>query len=119
MSADAPTAGIAVVVVTHRSGATIAACLARLLAARDVAAVVQRHALADARLRFVANPDNPGFAVACNQGAQDLQARGGWPWLALVNPDCLVALDTLARLRDAAVRLGGEALVGADLVDEA
>jgi len=125
--------GIDVVVVTHRSEATIDACLARLRAAHGVAAVgivdnasddatmaiVQRHAVADARLRFVANPDNPGFAVACNQGAAELRGRGAAGWLAFVNPDCLVEPGTLAALRDAARRLGGDALVGADLVDEA
>ena len=123
MNADA----IDVVVVTHASEETIDACLARLRAAAGVAAVrvvdnasrddtlaiVQRHALADPRVRFIANPDNPGFAVACNQGA----ASGDAPWLAFVNPDCLVEPDSLARLRDHAREAGG-ALVGADLVGE-
>jgi GT2 family glycosyltransferase len=76
-------------------------------------AIVQRHAAADARVRFVASPDNPGFAVACNQGARAADA----PWLAFVNPDCLVEPDSLARLRAHAAALG-EALIGADLVDE-
>src|SRR5690606_15358536 len=81
----------------------------------DTLAVVQRHALADARLRFIANPDNPGFATACNQGAADSDA----PWLAFVNPDCVVEPDTFARLLAHARGLAGEALLGADLVDEA
>ena len=119
---------IAAIVVTHQSAATIEECLSRLRAAAGVAeirvvdnasgddtlAVVQRHAAADPRLRFIANPDNPGFAVACNQGAADSQA----PWLAFVNPDCLVEADSLVRLRAHAGTLG-EALLGADLVDEA
>ena len=42
--------------------------------------IVQRYALSDPRVHFVANPDNPGFAVACNQGAADSDA----PWLAFV-----------------------------------
>lgn len=121
-------AAIAVVVVSHRSGSTIDDCLARLRAADDVAqvrvvdnasddgtlAIVQRHAAADPRVRFIANPDNPGFATACNQGARACDA----PWLAFVNPDCLVEPDTLARLRAHATALDG-ALLGADLVDEA
>ncbi len=119
---------IAAIVVTHQSAGTIEECLSRLRAAVGVAeirvvdnasgddtlAVVQRHAAADPRLRFIANPDNPGFAVACNQGAADSHA----PWLAFVNPDCLVEVDSLARLRVHAERLG-ETLLGADLVDEA
>ena len=123
MNADA----IDAVVVTHASEETIDECLARLRAAAGVAAVrvvdnasrddtlaiVQRHALADPRVRFIANPDNPGFAAACNQGAAACDA----PWLAFVNPDCLVEPDSLARLRDHARDAGG-ALVGADLVGE-
>lgn len=76
--------------------------------------MVQRHAVADPRLRFIANPDNPGFATACNQGAADSQA----PWLAFVNPDCLVEADTFPRLLRHAGDAGGNVLLGADLVDE-
>lgn len=120
--------GIAAIVVSHESGASIAACLARLRAAAgvvdirvvdnastdDTLAVVQRHALDDPRLRFVANPDNPGFATACNQGAADSAA----PWLAFVNPDCMVDAGTLATLLRHAEDHGGDVLLGADLVDE-
>lgn len=122
-------AGISVIVVAYRSAATIGECLDRLRAADgvtqirvidnasddDTLTIVQRHALADPRVRFVANPDNPGFAVACNQGAGASDA----PWLAFVNPDCLVGPDSLARLRTHAQSRAGEVLLGADLVDEA
>ena len=133
-SSDSPAAatgqdGIAVVVVTYRSAETIDDCLQRLRAAEGVAAIrvvdnqsgddtleiVQRHAMADARVRFIANPDNPGFAVACNQGARD--ANGDAGWLAFVNPDCLVERDTLSQLR-ALARDRGDILLGADLIDE-
>ncbi len=121
--------GIAAVVVTHHSASTIDDCLARLRGATgvvairvvdnasgdDTVAVVQRHAAADPRVHFIANPDNPGFATACNQGAADAGDAAGW--LAFVNPDCLVDSGSLARLREHARALGG-ALVGADLVGE-
>ncbi|KAF1717269.1 glycosyltransferase family 2 protein [Pseudoxanthomonas wuyuanensis] len=120
---------IAAVVVSHESGSTLDTCLTRLRAAAEVSEIrvvdnasqddtleiVQRHALADARVRFIANPDNPGFAVGCNQGAADSRA----PWLAFVNPDLMVEADTLSRLRSHAEELGGNALLGVDLVDEA
>ena len=124
---NAGIAGIAAIVVTHQSAETIGECLQRLRAAEGVAEIrvvdndsrdgtleiVQRQAIADPRIRFIANPDNPGFAVACNQGAADSQAT----WLAFVNPDCFVEADSLARLRDHAASLG-DALLGVDLVGE-
>lgn len=121
--------GICVVVVSYRSAQTIDACLARLRAAAgvgricvvdngsddDTLAIVQRHAAQDPRLTFIANPDNPGFAVACNQGAHDAGTR----WLAFINPDCLPEPDALMRLQAHARAVGGDVLLGADLVDEA
>ena len=128
MTAD----GIAAIVVTHDSEETLDACLSRLRDAEGVVEirvvdnnsrdasmeVAQRHALADPRLRFIANPDNPGFAVACNQGAAASTAA----WLGFVNPDCFVEGDSLSWLltHAAAIRLrdGVDALLGADLVGE-
>lgn len=125
-------ASIAAIVVGYQSETTIDDCLARLRASEGVAAIrvvdnnstdatldiVQRHAIADPRVRFIANLDNPGFAVGCNQGAADLADASVSPtWLAFVNPDCLLEPDALARLRALAAP-HGEALVGADLVDE-
>lgn len=125
-------ADIAAIVVAYRSAETIDHCLRRLRAAEGVAQIrvvdngstdgtleiVQRHALADPRVRFIANPDNPGFGTACNQGAFASEST----WLAFVNPDCLVEPDTLSRLRAYAQACAGEtgrdALLGVDLVDE-
>lgn len=121
------TGDIAAVVVTYRSLETVEPCLRRLLDADGVGAVrvvdngsddgtlalVQRLAAREPRLKFIANPDNPGFAVACNQGARACDA----PWIAFVNPDCLVEHDTLVRLRDACRALG-PALVGCELLDD-
>ena len=85
--------GIAAVVVTHHSATTIDACLARLRTADgvvairvvdnasgdDTVAVVQRHAAADARVHFIANPDNPGFATALVAGGGEAGVVGvGW-----------------------------------------
>ncbi|TWI14208.1 glycosyltransferase family 2 protein [Aerolutibacter ruishenii] len=121
-------AGVGAVVVTYQSASTIDDCLARLRQAEGITAirvvdnqsaddtleVVQRHALADPRVRFIANPDNPGFSVACNQGARDLDT----PWLVFVNPDCLVERDSVRRML-ALAPTTPPTLVGADLVDEA
>ncbi len=128
MTSSPERGGIAVVVVSHESASSIDDCLMRLRMANDVDEIrvvdnasrdgtldlVQRHALQDARVKFIANPDNPGFAVGCNQGARDSTA----PWLAFVNPDLMVEADTLSRLRLHASTVPGQALLGVDLVDE-
>ena len=81
--------GIAAIVVSYDSEETLDDCLQRLRHADGVTEIrvvdnnssdgsleiVQRHAVMDPRLHFIANPDNPGFAIACNQGAAD--SRGG------------------------------------------
>jgi len=74
---------------------------------------VQRHASHDPRVRFVGNPDNPGFAAANNQGVADSHS----PWLAFINPDLMVEPDTLAELRRRAEALG-DCLLGVEQVDE-
>ncbi|NLB58706.1 MAG: glycosyltransferase family 2 protein [Gammaproteobacteria bacterium] len=135
--------GIAAVVVTYESASTIGECLDRLRAADGIVqvrvvdnassdetvAIIQRHATADARVRFIANPDNPGFGTACNQGVAAVDPAGA-EWIALVNLDLMVEPDTLARMAALAVEgAGGEGggqdcdglpcvLLGADLVGE-
>jgi hypothetical protein len=118
---------IAVVIVSYQSASTLDACLARLRAAAEVAEIrvvdnnsddgtldiVQRHASADPRVRFIANPDNPGFAAANNQGVADSHA----PWLAFINPDLMVGPDTLALLRARGESLG-DCVLGVEQVDE-
>jgi N-acetylglucosaminyl-diphospho-decaprenol L-rhamnosyltransferase len=122
------TAAIVAIVVTYQSASTLDDCLTRLRAAADVAEIrvvdnnssdgtldiVQRHASADPRVHFIANPDNPGFAAANNQGVADSRAS----WLAFINPDLLVDVDTLAELRRRGEALG-DCLLGVEQVDEA
>jgi len=120
-------AAIAAIVVTYQSGSTIDACLSRLRQAQDIAEIrvidngsldgtldiVQRHASHDPRVRFVGNPDNPGFAAANNQGVADSQS----PWLAFINPDLMIEPDTLTELRSRGEVLG-DCLLGVEQVDE-
>lgn len=120
---------IAAVVVSYYSATTLGDCLDRLLAAAGVGAVIvvdnasgdasvaiaKARAAADARVQVIANADNPGFGSGCNQGA----ARCTLPWLALVNPDCLLAADDLTQLRELAQQHSDAGVIGADLVDAA
>ncbi len=112
-----------VVVVAHDSGAILGDCVARVLAqsvpVRLVVVDNGSHdgALAalpdDARLVRIRNPDNPGFAVACNQGA----ATGSAAWVLFLNPDCLLQPDTIALLLVRAQAEPALALLGADVRD--
>ncbi|WP_329846057.1 glycosyltransferase family 2 protein [Stenotrophomonas sepilia] len=120
-------AAIAAIVVTYQSGSTIDACLSRLRQAQDIAEIrvidngsldgtldiVQRHASHDPRVRFVGNPDNPGFAAANNQGVADSHS----PWLAFINPDLMIEPDTLTEVRSRGEVLG-DCLLGVEQVDE-
>jgi N-acetylglucosaminyl-diphospho-decaprenol L-rhamnosyltransferase len=118
---------IVAVVVTYQSSTTIEDCLQRLRDARGIAEIrvvdngstddtvdiLQRHASHDPRVRFIANPDNPGFAAANNQGVGDSSS----PWLAFINPDVMVEAETLALLCERAQALG-DCLLGVEQVDE-
>lgn len=118
---------IVAVVVTYQSSTTIEDCLQRLREARGIAEIrvvdngstddtvdiLQRHASHDPRVRFIANPDNPGFAAANNQGAGDSSS----PWLAFINPDVMVEAETLVLLCERAQALG-DCLLGVEQVDE-
>lgn len=124
MTADV---GVRVVVVSHDSAATIATCLHRLLCAQAVAevvvvdnasrddtvAIVSHLARTEPRLRVQAHPDNPGFAVGCNAGALGCPHR----WLAFVNPDCYVEVDTFVRLLALADERPGLGALGCVQVD--
>ena len=116
---------VAAVVVNYHAGAVLADCLQRLLACPELVelALVDNGSepaetdsllarLADPRVRRLAQPENPGFAVACNRGARMVHA----PWIAFVNPDCLVEADTFTRLLAHAAdeQLG---VLGVQLVD--
>ena len=58
------------------------------------------------------NKDNSGFAVACNQGAQ----QGKAPVIAFVNPDCLLEAGQIERLV-AELENSENALMGCHVVD--
>ena len=116
---------VTVVVVTHNSASTLSRCLHAALAQVAVSALVVvdngstdqwRDALPpDARLIRVENRDNPGFAVACNQGAALAQTQ----WLLFLNPDCFLENDSLRRLLNLADSKPALAALGAELIDAA
>jgi GT2 family glycosyltransferase len=119
---------VGVVVVTFNSERTIARCLELLLSSSVVArlvvvdnhssdgtgAVLELFAKVNPEITLVRNPDNRGFASACNQGASALST----PWVAFINPDCFVTRDTLARLVRHGLSRAGAGLLGVDMTNE-
>lgn len=116
-----------VIVVAADSGDDLGRCVACVLdgaapvevlvsdnASSDgsVDAVAARWA-GDARLRIVRNGVNLGFGAGCNRAAE--LARGDA--LLLLNPDCLLEADALARLRAHLAADAGIGLLGACIVD--
>lgn len=116
-----------VVIVTADSGPIVHDSVARVLASNVPVDVVlvdnastdgtierlrERHA-DEPRLRMLRNAENLGFGRACNLGAG--VARGDA--LLFLNPDCLLAADTLARLREIAAAHPAAGLIGVCVED--
>ena len=117
------TAPVSVIVVAHDSGEDLARCAQGVLAQAEALELVVvdnasrdgslRQLPAEPRVRLVLNPDNRGFARACNQGAE--LARGDL--LLFLNPDCVLPAGALAALLQAMRSRPGIGVLGAQLLD--
>lgn len=115
---------LSVVVVSHDSDTVLARCLESLRLQRGVQVEIVLVDNGSRRPpenmqgvdRLLRNQGNPGFAVACNQGA----AQASAPWLLFLNPDCFPAPDDLARLLaigESANRDGSLGVLGVQLLN--
>ena len=126
---NASSAGLTSVIITAAdSGDDLAACVERVAASSTpVEIIVSDNASADGsvdavqacwkndeRVRIVRNSANLGFGTACNRGAA--VARGDV--LLMLNPDCLVEVDTIKILRERLASDSTIGAVGAIIVDE-
>lgn len=122
MSADA--ARCHVVIVTHNSEFGFARCIRALQQQVGLTldiVVVDNGSLVDPAtlledaggIRWLRNQGNPGFAVACNQGAALTRCE----WLLFLNPDCLLGPTAVADLLRVAQSRTGEGLLGAQLLE--
>ncbi|EQD65894.1 glycosyl transferase, group 2 family protein [mine drainage metagenome] len=122
MASDTPRVSVLMVLADSGDGALDAA--RRALAAPECAELIvldnaSRDGIAQrlareyadaARVRVLELGANLGFGAAMNRGAAVAQGD----WLLLLNPDCLLAADSVSRLLDAAQ---GGALAGAIVCD--
>jgi GT2 family glycosyltransferase len=112
---------MSVVLVTHNSNDVLPRCLAALAAQRglrlEVVVIDNGSTIKPAGIEGVAqlvhNQDNPGFAVACNQGARLARA----PWLLFLNPDCFPGPDDLLQLLQIATAHPQVGILGAQLLE--
>lgn len=108
-------ARVAVVVVSYETRETLLEGLAALQGEPATSVVVVDNASRDGSVaavrerfpsvRLIANPENVGFARACNQGARE----SATPFLLFLNPDATLApgsLRTLTALLEARPRVG-------------
>ncbi|HEX5354271.1 MAG TPA: glycosyltransferase family 2 protein [Rhodanobacteraceae bacterium] len=116
-----------VIVVAADSGVSLRECVSRALASsvpvelilvdnasRDGVPQAVAHAYQnDERVRVVYNHANLGFGPAANIGAR--QARGDA--VVLLNPDCMMEPDTLARMLDVLQAYPDAGVVGAVVCD--
>jgi GT2 family glycosyltransferase len=118
---------LTVIIVSYNTRDLLLQCLSAVLAgvgSLTVDVVVVDNASEDGsadavaqrfpQVRLIRNPDNRGFAAACNQGLAEAQGR----YLLLLNPDTLVASNALADMAaflDNNPRVGA---VGAQLIHE-
>lgn len=70
--------------------------------------------LKDPRARVIRNPDNRGYAAACNQGAADFAGD----LICLLNPDSVLPIDALTQVRRWMGAEDGPALAGVNVVDD-
>lgn len=121
-------APVSVIIVAADSGPSLRECVLRALASgADVEVVVVDNASSDgvpqalarahendAHLRVVYNHANLGFGRAVNMGARTAQGDA----LLVLNPDCLLGADTLARLLGVLHAHPDAGVVGAVVCDE-
>lgn len=103
-----------VIIVSFNSGETLSACVRAVLSSTvPLEVLISDNASSDGsldalrdewngdpRVRIRENHANLGFAAACNRALPDAAAD----WILFLNPDCIVAPDTVARMLEVAGR---------------
>ncbi len=116
-------AQVAAIVVSHDSGQCLLDCIDDLLRQDEPVEIVvvdnasrdgaPQKLPSDPRVKVLYNAGNPGFSVACNQGAESTSA----PFLLFVNPDCRLPGTTVRALRQTLQSEPKVGLLGAQLLN--
>lgn len=119
---------VATIIVNYNAGETLRHCVIALLnniepttltvvdnassdqSAEDLQKFYGKHK----NVEFLFNPTNIGFAPAVNSVARDLKTD----WILILNPDCMLELETLSRLKTALLEDPKAGLAGPAVRDE-
>lgn len=97
---------ISTIIVNYNAGPVLVECIGAVIGQTDEVILVDNHSrdqslelvaarfADDKRIKVIRNGANLGFAAACNIGAR----AASQPFLFFLNPDCLCAPGSLARL---------------------
>jgi N-acetylglucosaminyl-diphospho-decaprenol L-rhamnosyltransferase len=115
-------ADVDVVVVSYNSGSHLRSCLEGLTRCSGVTLLIVDNASSDGSLSSVANlpvtvlaqPDNLGFAHACNVGWR----AGASPFVLFLNPDAEVDCGALAVLTEVLLADASVGIVGPKIVND-
>lgn len=116
---------VSLIIVNYNSGRYLQSCVASVLNQVDEVVVVDNASTdgsmekleaifeCDQKLQVVRNRENRGFAAACNQGLEISSGR----YLFFLNPDCVLAPETVKRLLEALAGYADVGMVGGLLVN--
>ena len=116
-----------VVMVSYHTGPVLFEAIASILAQTepvqlclvdngnppDVVERLQGMAAADARIKFITGQGNVGFSRGCNAGARFAEGE----WLLFLNPDSMLPVDALPKLKHYTKIIRRPFMIGARLLD--
>lgn len=115
---------VSAVIVNYNSGSWLDRCLAALSKFQLEQVIVVDNGSVDNSLdclqtaarvstKLIRNPDNPGYAAACNQGLENIDSE----FILFLNPDCELLDNALTSLCTALISNPGAILAGPWVID--
>ncbi len=115
---------VSAVIVNYNSGSWLGRCLAALSKSQVAQIIVVDNASVDnsldclqskarANVKLIQNPDNPGYAAACNQGLESIDSE----FILFLNPDCELLDNALSSLCAALISNPRAILAGPWVID--
>lgn len=113
---------VSVIIVNYNSGGLLCGCVASALPQASEIIIIDNASTDSSindvvstwpNIRVINNSQNLGFAAACNIGVKAATGK----YFLFLNPDCVLATDTVQRMLEAADSVDSVGMVGGLLVD--